>query len=187
MPKHARGTQSSRARTAAAVIDAPINIRCARTSDAGSIAPLFDAYRQFYGATSDVTAARRFLLERLAHNESVVFMAFLTADGTAPDDTRESTVAEVIGFTQLYPSFSSLALAPIIVLNDLYVAPAWRRAHVARRLIKEVVGYATRLRAARIALSTQHTNAPARQLYSSIGFTADDTFSHLSLTLPRAR
>jgi ribosomal protein S18 acetylase RimI-like enzyme len=159
-----------------------VSIRCARTSDAASIAPLFDAYRQFYGAESDVSAARHFLLERLARNESVVFMASVPADSSAA--ARELVGAELVGFAQLYPSFSSVAMRPVIVLNDLFVAPGWRRAHVARRLLREVMGYATRVQAVRVELSTQHTNTAARELYASLGFTADAEFGHLSLALP---
>ena len=54
-----------------------------------------------------------------------------------------------LGFTQLYPSFSSVRMRPIWVLNDLFVAEGGRRGtarpypprchHVAQRL-----GWATR-------------------------------------------
>jgi hypothetical protein len=37
------------------------------------VAPLFDAYRQFYGKPSDLEDARQFLFERLQRGESVVF------------------------------------------------------------------------------------------------------------------
>lgn len=182
MPRHSSDAQPSHSH---AVIAPTVNVRCARTSDAGSVAPLFDAYRQFYGATSDVAAARRFLLERLARNESVVFIASSVADGAAAGNGRERA-AEVVGFAQVYPSFSSVAMRPVMVLNDLYVSPAWRRAHVARRLVGDVVGYASRLGAARVELSTQHTNSAALGLYTSLGFMADVAFSHLSLALPGA-
>ena len=39
------------------------------------IAPLFDAYRQFYGLAPDPTRAREFIAERLARKESVIFLA----------------------------------------------------------------------------------------------------------------
>src|ERR1700676_5108761 len=85
-----------------------IEVRQATVDDLDLIAPLFDAYRQFYRQPSDPEAARRFLLERFEHGESVIFLAFENA--------------AAIGFTQLYPSFSSGAMARIFILNDLFVA-----------------------------------------------------------------
>ena len=180
MPTHSSRTQPS-PRSDRGEIEIPdVVIRCARTSDAALIAPLFDAYRQFYGAPSDVSAARHFLLERLARSESVVFLATAAAGSATADGVR----GESVGFAQLYPSFSSVALRPIIVLNDLYVSPSWRGAKVARRLVQEVVAYAVRLHAARVELSTAHTNSVARRLYASMNFVPDAEFTHLSLALP---
>src|SRR5512133_197515 len=98
----------------------PITVRRAVAADADTLAPLFDAYRTFYGKPADLDGARRFLAERLSRGESVVFLAF---DG-----------AEAVGFTQLYPSFSSASMARIFVLNDLFVAPAGRRRGVGAAL-----------------------------------------------------
>jgi len=87
------------------------------------LAPLFDGYRRFYRQPSDLAAARRFLADRLAADESVIFAAALPeADGLA-------------GFTQLYPFFSSVRMRRVWVLNDLYVAPGARRQGVARALM----------------------------------------------------
>jgi hypothetical protein len=72
------------------------------------VVPLFDGYRQFYGQRSDPAAARAFLGERIARSESVIYLAY-----TGP--------REPAGFTQLYPSFSSISLKPLWILNDLYV------------------------------------------------------------------
>ena len=74
----------------------------------------FDAYRQFYGRASDLSGAHAFLRERFDHGESVVFLAF-DAGGQG------------VGFTQLYPSFSSTAMARIFVLNDLFVCASARQ------------------------------------------------------------
>jgi ribosomal protein S18 acetylase RimI-like enzyme len=153
-------------------------IRRARAGDAGRIAPLFDAYRQFYGATPDLASAHAFLTERLERAESVVLLAMSTSSSSSSD-------GEPVGFTQLYPSFSSVSLGPILVLNDLFVHPAWRRSTVARSLIGEAVRHGERVGAIRIHLSTQHTNAPALRLYESLDFIADREFTHLSLALPR--
>lgn len=88
-------------------------IRQATVEDLDTLVPLFDAYRQFYRQPSDMEGARRFLLARFENNQSVIFIAF--RNGTAT------------GFVQLYPSFSSTAMARILVLNDLFVAADARR------------------------------------------------------------
>ncbi|WP_421216051.1 hypothetical protein [Aeromonas enteropelogenes] len=89
--------------------------------DLDIINPLFNAYRIFYGQQEDMTLARHFLAERLSQQESVIFFA------------RDKQGAG-IGFTQLYPSFSSVAAKRIWVLNDLYVAAQARRLGVAKKI-----------------------------------------------------
>ncbi len=91
-----------------------IAVRQATIGDLELLVPLFDAYRQFYRKASDMALARQFLLERFQHNQSVIFLA-LQQDGAA------------LGFTQLYPSFSSTAAARIFILNDLFVVPVVHR------------------------------------------------------------
>jgi ribosomal protein S18 acetylase RimI-like enzyme len=150
-------------------------IERARAEDAASIAPLFDAYRQFYGAVPDLAAARAFIAARLERAESAVLLA-----RSLP---RESESTDAVGFAQLYPSFSSVSLGPIVVLNDLFVAPSWRRSSVARSLIEETVRHGERVGALRIHLSTQITNAPALRLYRSLDFVPDEEFTHMSLAL----
>src|SRR5580658_6425963 len=99
-----------------------IVVRQAAVSDLELLVPMFDAYRQFYRRPSDPALARRFLLERFQHNESVIFLA-VRQDGSA------------IGFTQLFPSFSSVSAARILILNDLYVRPEARRKGVGYLLL----------------------------------------------------
>jgi ribosomal protein S18 acetylase RimI-like enzyme len=150
----------------------------ARAEDTDAIAPLFDAYRQFYGAVPDLPGASAFIAARLERDESVVLLARAIP--------RASEPSRAIGFAQLYPSFSSVSMGPIIVLNDLFVLPSWRRSSVARSLVEETARHGERIGAIRIHLSTQITNVPARRLYQSLDFVADQEFVHLSLTLARA-
>jgi ribosomal protein S18 acetylase RimI-like enzyme len=154
-------------------------IERARAEDTDSIAPLFDAYRQFYGAAPDLPGARAFIAARLERAESVVLLARAL--------TRASEPQSAVGFAQLYPSFSSVSLGPIVVLNDLFVLPSWRRSSVARSLVEETARHGERVGAIRVHLSTQLTNGPARRLYQSLDFVADQEFVHLSLDLRRAR
>src|SRR5699024_1959233 len=74
------------------------------------VASLFDAYRVFYGQPGNPVLARAFVRERMRCGESVIFLA------CRPD-------AAAIGFTQLYPSFSSISASRAFILNDLFVVP----------------------------------------------------------------
>jgi len=147
----------------------------ARAEDTDAIAPLFDAYRQFYGAATDLAGARAFIAARLERAESVILLARALP--------RASEPSRAVGFAQLYPSFSSVSMGSIIVLNDLFVLPSWRRSSVARSLVEETARHGERVGAIRVHLSTQLTNAPARRLYQSLDFVADQEFVHLSLAL----
>jgi len=139
-----------------------ITIRQAALDDLDAIAPLFDAYRQFYGRPSDPDGARAFLDDRLQRRESVVLLAF---DGE-----------QAVGFTQLYPSFSSVSLAPIQILNDLYVDPSARKHGVGTQLLSAAVEYARSVGAIRLTLTTATTNLPAQRVYEAAGWKRDDVF-----------
>jgi len=101
-----------------------LTVRQAALDDLEALVPLFDGYRQFYGRASDPSAAREFLLARFNHGQSALFIAHV-------DDMP-------VGFTQLYPSFSSVSLARVFVLNDLFVQEDHRRKGVASKLISTI-------------------------------------------------
>ncbi len=145
-------------------------VRQATMLDLEQLAPLFDRYRQFYGRASDVGAARNFLSARFTNKESILLIAH--------EDERS------IGFTQLYPSFSSVSLARIFILNDLFVHEQARRKGVASALMSAAVKFASTLGAARLSLSTAITNDAAQALYHSAGWKRDDQFFvyHLAIT-----
>ena len=128
-----------------------------------AVAPLFDDYRQFYGLASDLPAAGEYLAERLEKDQSVLLIAVL------PE-------GDVIGFTQLYPTFSSLSMTRALVLYDLYVAPAARRMGVGRALLEAVRLYAIESGAVYIRLETAVDNLPAQRLYESLGYSRDEAF-----------
>lgn len=138
-----------------------LTIRRATHDDIELVAPLFDAYRRFYGQPGDVARARAFLDERLQRGESVVLLA---------ERDREA-----VGFTQLYPMFSSVRTARTWILNDLYVIEAARRGGVARTLLDAAARFAREGGAAGIALETARDNAPARALYRAAGWEEEGT------------
>jgi ribosomal protein S18 acetylase RimI-like enzyme len=134
-----------------------VAVRRADASDLDALARLFDAYRQFYKQPSDVDAARAFLAGRIANKESVVLIA--EHDGAA------------IGFTQLYPLFSSVRLGRTWLLNDLYVASQARRLGAARALLDAACAFAREHGALGLELETGPDNAAAQALYHGAGWT----------------
>ena len=146
-----------------------VSIERAELRHVDEIAPLFDAYRRFYGQADDARA-RSFLLDRLARHESVVFVARL--QGAA------------IGFTQLYPCFASVSLARMFVLYDLFVAPQARRCGAAAALLRVGVEYAGSQGAGQLMLQTAVTNLPAQRLYEREGWIRDNDFYVYEYHLP---
>ena len=144
-------------------------VRRASVADLDAVAPLFDAYRQFYGQRPDPAAARAFLNERLRRDESVIFIA-------VDDGERDET----LGFTQLYPSFSSVSVRRLWILNDLFVAAGVRRGGVGRRLLERAREFAVETDAKGLTLATAVDNAAAQALYESCGWRQDE-FKHYVL------
>lgn len=139
-----------------------MKIHRAQAIDADLIAPLFDAYRQFYKATSDIKASRQFIFERLTKDESVIFLAL---DGE-----------RAFGFVQLYPLFASVALQALWLLNDLYVDPSARKQGVGERLMKHAEQFAQETGSRGLFLRTATDNYPAQQLYEKCGWVRDEKF-----------
>ena len=149
---------------------ANINIVRAARKDIDDLVPLFDGYRQFYGERSDPPAARAFLTERIERDESVIYLAY-----TGP--------REAAGFTQLYPSFSSVSLKPLWILNDLFVRPGVRRGGVGRALLERARQHALETGAKGLVLSTGVANTSAQTVYESCGWQRDDEFFQYHLFL----
>lgn len=140
-----------------------VKTRRADHADLDAIAPLFDAYRQFYKKSPDLPLARRFLDERFRNQESTIFVAE-DANGT------------IIGFTQLYPLFCSVAAEPIYVLYDLFVTPSARGTGAGRALMQTAEDFARKDGAARLFLQTAITNVVGQSLYESCGWLRDNDF-----------
>lgn len=142
-----------------------VTIRRATAADVPRVAPLFDAYRVFYEQPSDVTMASAFIGERIARDESVVYLAE-AGDGT------------VLGFVQLYPVWSSTRTPPgrLWLLNDLFVVESARRGGVARELMLRAEQLARETGAVGLTLSTAMDNVRAQPLYESLGYVRDTRF-----------
>ncbi len=124
--------------------------------EAGAVINLFDKYRVFYKQPSDILLAESFVRERLTNNESIIYVAFL---GDEP-----------VGFTQLYPKYSSMRAVKNWILNDLYVDEAHRKQGIASKLIQTAMDFAGANNAKFVQLETQNDNFNAQQLYESLGF-----------------
>lgn len=160
-----------------AVTDAPtdagppdVTVRRAVAGDLDRLAALFDDYRVVYGQEPAGAEARRFIGERIEKADSVIFVA-----------EREG---QVVGFSQLYPSFSSITMGRIWILNDLFVAGSVRRSGVASRLLEVSADFARRSGARRLELSTARDNLAARSLYEKMGWQLDEFFIHYYLATP---
>jgi ribosomal protein S18 acetylase RimI-like enzyme len=138
-----------------------VSIERAGLRHIAEIAPLFDAYRRFYGQADD-PRARSFLEERVQRGESVVLVARLLDDA--------------IGFCQLYPCFASVSLTRMFVLYDLFVTPRARRCGAAAALLRGAVDHAAGEGASHLMLQTAVTNLPAQRLYEREGWVRDNDF-----------
>lgn len=146
------------------------DIRLASVTDLDVLVPLFDAYRQFYRQASNPDRARTFLAERLTRHESHVLLAL-------------DEIGAGLGFTQLYPLFSSVRAVRTYLLNDLFVVATERRQGVARALLIAAADHARQLGAASLSLSTALDNLPAQALYEALGWQRDQGFCEYGLML----
>ena len=153
-----------------------VNIKQAGIEDMDAIIPLFIAYRTFYKFDSDPEALRDYLYERLKNNQCVIFLAVI-------NDTGATETA--IGFTQLYPSFSSLSLKKTWTLFDLFVSPEARQLSVGQQLMNRAKQMAHESGACEIMLHTAADNVTAQRLYEKLGYERDNDFYSYYLLLRR--
>jgi ribosomal protein S18 acetylase RimI-like enzyme len=140
--------------------------------DAGHVdvlAPLFDAYRVFYEQRSDIGAARRFVSSQLAAGTSVFYLA--------------RTGERAAGFVRLYPVWSSIAVRPAWILEDLYVDPELRGRGIARALMRASQEHAVASGAGEMSLETAIGNLPAQSLYESMGYERERAFYKYKIAL----
>lgn len=135
----------------------------ANATHIASTALLLDQYRVFYEQESNLTAATKFLEERISKNESVIFLAVV-------NDMP-------VGFAQLYTSFSSVSLQAVFILNDLYVAKNYRGKGIGEALLVKAKAFCSEKEYKGLALETAIDN-PAQQLYEKLGWKKDTDCFH---------
>ncbi len=138
-----------------------LTIRTATIEDLQQLSKLFDQYRVFYHKQSDLEGAKKFLAERIKNNDSVIYVA---------DEENE-----LLGFTQLYPQFSSTRMKRAWLLNDLFVLREHRERGISKQLIEKAKQLAIKTNAAGLLLETDKTNTVGNRLYPSTGFVMNET------------
>ena len=136
-----------------------IQIKRAHQGRLNELVHLFDAYRMFYKKESNLEGAKHFLSERMQQKESIIFVALMEE--------------KLVGFTKLYPLFSSTNMMPILLLNDLFVAKEHRGKQISKGLIKAAQEHCKITKANGISLETEKNNIPGNALYPKMGFTLD--------------
>ena len=136
------------------------------------VAVLFNEYRQFYGRRDDVAAAEQFIQARLLDESSVIFIA-------------KDNQGLGLGFVQMYPSFSSLRMAPMLILNDVYVTQHARCVGIGRALVQQAASYAKAHNMSYLMLETQQKNQRAQGLYEGLGFVRNQDFYIYELEIHR--
>ncbi|NNL15737.1 MAG: GNAT family N-acetyltransferase [Flavobacteriaceae bacterium] len=117
--------------------------------------PLFDGYRIFYRQKSNPKAAKEFLYKRLTKNDTIIYIAYIDK--------------KAVGFTHLFPSFSSVSMEPLYILNDLFVDTQYRNQGIGGALLNKAKELCKEKNYKGLALQTEKSN-PAQYLYESMGW-----------------
>ena len=137
-------------------------IRRAKKKDIDDLSILFDKYRIFYKQQSAVESARSFLKKRMKRKDSVIFVA----------EERD----ELIGFTQLFPIFSSVSMKRTWLLNDLYVNEKSRGIGAATKLLEAARDFGAETRSKWLLLQTAADNFTAQTVYEKNGWIRETDF-----------
>lgn len=135
-----------------------VRIEKATLNQLEEVSPLFDQYRVFYKQQSNLKGASVFLEERIRNQESIIFVAYIQD--------------KAVGFTQLYPMFSSVSMQSSFVLNDLFVDASHRKLKVGEALLNRAKQFCIEQKCKGLALETAIDN-PAQNLYEKLGWKKD--------------
>ena len=141
-----------------------MKIRQATIENLDQLLPLFEGYRKFYKQASNTEAASEFLNNRFNKKDSVIFISY--------DDNETAQ-----GFTQLYPSFSSVSMQRTFILNDLFVHPDYRGKKIGEALMNHAKKFAIKEKSKGLTLETSIDN-PAQKLYERLGWKKDSDVFH---------
>jgi len=140
-----------------------MKIQPATITDLDVLAYMFDDFRQCYEQAPDFEAAKNFLADRIKFQDTHLLVAYEMVEGKEVG----------VGFVQIYPSFSSISMKKIFILNDLYVIPEMRKQGIAKLLINSAKQFAIDNKAGQLVIETRISNSSAQKLYDSVGFTKE--------------
>jgi GNAT superfamily N-acetyltransferase len=141
-----------------------LEITRATIDDLEALLPLVTAYRVFYKREPDPQREREFASRNLREGRSTIFLA------------RDGESGSVVGFTQLFATYSTVWLGPQLILEDLFVSPQARGAGTATRLLARAEDYAREIGAVGMFLETAMDNEVAQRVYERAGWTREDRF-----------
>ena len=150
-----------------------ITTRHASLDDIDAVLPLFNMYRAFYGEPTRGVAARAFMRERWILGESKLIVA--------------EAAGKIVGFTQLFPSFSSVTLQRLWILNDLFVIEAVRGKGAGRKLLEAAADFGRATFAKQLFIEGALANTAARGLYEDFGFVPNAEYAYYHLALQTAQ
>ena len=122
-----------------------------------------------FRSPTDVEAAAEFISARLQNNESVIFIAFDNEDA--------------VGFTQLYPIFTSVGLKKTWLLNDLYVAANVRGKGAATALLNAAKQHGIATNSKWLLLETANDNFTAQKVYEKNNWKKIEQYCFYTLQL----
>ncbi|MCG6191024.1 GNAT family N-acetyltransferase [Maribellus maritimus] len=131
-------------------------IRKAELSDIKELTRLMMELRTFYQQESKPEELQTFIKSRINNRDSVIFVA------------EENN--KLVGYVQLFPSFSTIKLSEIWVLNDLFVLKSFRGKGVASQLVDTVLKFSEKGQRKQVWLLTGNDNKKAQRLYKRKGF-----------------
>lgn len=74
------------------------------------------------------------------------------------------------GLANCFVGFSTFAAKPLINIHDIVVDPAYRGQGIAKALFREIETIAASMGACKVTLEVLSGNAPAKALYTSLGY-----------------
>jgi ribosomal protein S18 acetylase RimI-like enzyme len=147
-----------------------IVVETAGIEDVPAAALLFHHYRLFYNLVSNFDDCADFIRDRIANDDSTIFVAWM-----GPDNP--------VGFVQMYPLFSEVSLKKVWLVNDLYVEESARRKGVAELLMHQCAEFVREKGGSELTLATAPENVIAQALYRKLGYVKNDGFWVYSLYL----
>jgi ribosomal protein S18 acetylase RimI-like enzyme len=140
-----------------------IEVTRATHDDLEALLPLVSAYRSFYQQDRDGGRERAFVARHLKDGTSTIYLA-----------RDERGIA--VGFVQLFQTYSTVKLGPLLILEDLFVAPEARGRGVASKLLARAVERSREISAVGMFLETAMDNVVAQRMYERAGWERESRF-----------